>query len=351
MEFADQLLSWFDRCGRKNFPWQQNCDPYRIWVSEIMLQQTRTTTAVAYFERFVDRFATVDELAGADIDSVLHLWSGLGYYSRANHLHRAAQIIRDRYGGELPRAIDTLQSLPGIGRSTAGAILAQAYGDRHPILDGNAKRVICRYHAVDGWPGKAAVQRRLWALAKAHTPHQRVADYTQAIMDLGATVCTRSRPLCEQCPIARDCIAFLNNRQRSLPTPRPLKPLPSREIYCVIVRADNGNILLEKRPPVGVWGGLYSFPECATIHQIDPLLQQRFGLTVTTMRLLAPIKHTFSHYKLMIHPAVVETKIADTWQVMESAPTVWYNNTTQPIDQPIGIAAPVQRILQQLESL
>ncbi|NIR32193.1 MAG: A/G-specific adenine glycosylase, partial [Gammaproteobacteria bacterium] len=226
--FAARVLGWFDRHGRKNLPWQQAPTPYRVWVSEIMLQQTQVGTVVPYYQRFMARFPDVQSLARAPLDEVLHVWSGLGYYARARHLHRAAQRVCEEHGGAFPTERAALEQLPGIGRSTAGAILALACDQRHPILDGNVKRVLCRYHGVEGWPGGSEVLRRLWALADAHTPKRRVTAYTQAIMDLGATVCTRAQPACGRCPLASGCRAHLEGREAELPIPRRPPPRPLR---------------------------------------------------------------------------------------------------------------------------
>ena len=261
--FARALLAWFDQHGRHDLPWQTDPTPYRVWVSEVMLQQTRVPTVLRYFPGFMERFPDVAVLAEAPLDDVLHLWSGLGYYARARNLHRAASVVRDAHDGRMPDQREALEALPGIGRSTAGAILALAHGQRHAILDGNVKRVLARYHLVEGWPGRSAVLDRLWGLAESHTPRRRVAAYTQAIMDLGATVCTRSRPLCRACPLAESCGALSHGRTAELPSPRPKPTLPERTTAFLILRDSHGRVLLERRPPSGVWGGLWSFPECA----------------------------------------------------------------------------------------
>ena len=222
---AERLIGWHARHGRRHLPWQRDPTPYRVWVSEIMLQQTQVSVVIGYYERFMARFPEIEALAGATLDDVLGLWTGLGYYSRARNLHLAAVFVRDRHGGAMPRDLDALVALPGIGRSTAGAILALSHGDRHPILDGNVKRVLCRYHGIRGWPGQSRVERTLWALAERHTPREHVATYTQAIMDLGATLCARSRPLCSICPIGIDCVARRDGTQARLPAP----PTPARD--------------------------------------------------------------------------------------------------------------------------
>ena len=259
--FARRLLAWFDTHGRHDLPWQQNPSPYRVWVSEIMLQQTQVTTVIPYYQRFMARFPTVNALAAARLDDVLHLWSGLGYYARARNLYRAATDLVSTRNGELPTSLNEMIGLPGIGRSTGAAILALAHNQRHAILDGNVKRVLSRFHEVAGWSGETATQRKLWTLAEQHTPESRVADYTQAIMDLGATVCARRRPACTLCPLNQDCGAARSGRQHLLPAPRPRRVRPVRKARCLVVESSSGGVLLQRRPPQGIWGGLWSFPE------------------------------------------------------------------------------------------
>jgi A/G-specific adenine glycosylase len=260
-EIADALLPWFDRHGRHDLPWKAGADPYRIWLSEIMLQQTQVTTVIPYYERFLEAFPDADALAAAEVDAVLARWTGLGYYARARNLHRAARAIVDDHGGRFPADVDALAALPGIGRSTAGAIAAQAFGVRAPILDGNVKRVITRLAAVEGWPGRTAVARELWALAEDWTPAERVADYTQAVMDLGATVCTPRRPACDACPLADRCLARARGLQHRLPTPKPKREKPERRTRMLLIQDPDGAVLLERRPPQGIWGGLWCFPQ------------------------------------------------------------------------------------------
>ena len=267
--FATALLAWFDRHGRKDLPWQRERTPYRVWLSEVMLQQTQVRTAIPYFERFAAALPTLPDLAAAPEDQVLALWSGLGYYSRARNLLRAARICIERHDGALPHDIDALSALPGIGRSTAAAILAQAFGERHAILDGNVRRVLARFHGLHGWHGSGPVQRALWNLADRHTPATRTADYTQAIMDLGATVCTRARPRCGDCPLGNACIARRDGLVEVLPTPKPARAIPERETTMLIVHDPAGRVLLERRPPSGVWGSLWSLPECAGENDLE----------------------------------------------------------------------------------
>ena len=343
--FGGRLLTWFDRHGRKNLPWQIDPTPYRVWVSEIMLQQTQVTTVIPYYQRFMQRFPDVSTLAEADQDEVLHLWSSLGYYARGRNLHQAARIICAQHEGKVPDDIDTLQSLPGIGRSSAGSILSLAGGQRHPILDGNVKRVLCRYHAVEGWPGKSVVNRQLWLLAEGHTPQSRVAAYTQAIMDLGATVCVRNRPHCEHCPVEEHCIARRESRQTELPTRKPRKHLPRRETTFLIVRDELGRVLLEKRPPSGIWGGLWGFPECEVGTDPAGWIQKHLGQTACSLNRLPTVHHGFTHYHLDIHPVVVSigTTGGPIEQVSESGETLWHDGSTE-----LGLAAPVSELLSTL---
>lgn len=303
---AGRLIRWHARHGRRNLPWQSDPTPYRVWVSEIMLQQTRVSVVIGYYERFMARFPGLVALADAPLDDVLGLWTGLGYYSRARNLHRAAALVRDRHGGTMPRDLDALVSLPGIGRSTAGAILALSHGDRHPILDGNVKRVLCRYHGVAGWPGEGRVERVLWALAERHTPHEGIAAYTQAIMDLGATLCVRSRPLCSICPIETDCVARREGAQAEYPAPRPRRAVPRRETAFLVLRDPAGALLLERRPPVGIWGGLWCFPECDPAADFEAVCRARFDVRPIAVTALAPIAHGFTHFKLDVYPILVE---------------------------------------------
>jgi A/G-specific adenine glycosylase len=299
---AARLLAWFDRAGRKSLPWQQDPTPYRVWVSEIMLQQTQVATVIGYYERFLQRFPDLRTLAQASVDDVLHLWTGLGYYARGRNLHRAAQQIVAEHDGELPDSLEEVEALPGIGRSTAGAILALSRGRRHPILDGNVKRVLSRYFGVDGYAGLPAVERKLWDLADRCTPAERVGAYTQAIMDLGATVCVRSRPLCHACPLSDDCYARARGLQSELPTPRPKKARPHKTAHAVIALRDDGAILLERRPPVGLWGGLWTFPQFDDL----PAAREWFhAMADRPVEELPPYLHAFTHFDLTLHPVLI----------------------------------------------
>ncbi len=349
--FADRLLAWFDEHGRKDLPWQRDPSPYPVWVSEIMLQQTQVATVIPYFNRFVDRFPDVHALAAAPLDEVLHLWSGLGYYARARNLHRSARIVAGEYGGNLPDDIDALQRLPGIGRSTAGAILALAHDRRQPILDGNVKRVLCRYHAIGEWPGKPAVEKRLWTLAETATPERRARDYTQAIMDLGATLCTRARPDCARCPQADGCAARREGRPTAYPASKPKSLRPERDATLLLLTDPDRGILLERRPPAGVWGGLWSLPEapeaCRDEDAIRAWCAQALGCRIGALAPLPEVRHGFTHFMLAIRP--LQACVTETAALMEAGRFVWYNGASPRSDQraapAVGIAAPVARLI------
>jgi A/G-specific adenine glycosylase len=341
--FAAALLAWFDDHGRHDLPWQHPRDAYRVWLSEIMLQQTQVATVVGYFERFVAALPSLPALAAATEDQVLALWSGLGYYRRARFLHRAAQLCVERHGGELPRDFDALAALPGIGRSTAGAILAQAHGLRFPILDGNVKRVLARYHGIHGHPGESAVEKQLWRHADAHTPTARVADYTQAIMDLGATVCTRARPRCEACPLAGGCVARRDGLVAQLPSAKPAKTTPTRDTVMLILRDASGRVLLERRGPQGVWSGLWSLPEAGDHDAAWRRARQHAH--IDDARSLAPFTHVFSHYKLRIEPLLFDGATAPHG-IGDNHGLRWCDTGELAA---LGLPAPVRKLLEQLE--
>ena len=344
--FNEKLLKWFDLHGRKDLPWQQNRTPYRVWVSEIMLQQTQVASVIPYFQRFMKRFPDVRRLADADLDEVLHYWAGLGYYSRARNLHRAAKIILDNHNGQFPLELDQVQALPGVGRSTAGAILALSNGQRHPILDGNVKRVLTRYLAIPGWPGKADVEKRLWACAENFTPSHHIDDYTQAIMDLGATICTRAKPQCEQCPLNLDCAGYAQGRVAEYPAPKPRKVLPVKFRQFLMLQDGAGGVLLEKRPPTGIWGGLWSFPEVTVEENISHWCKKNLGCGIDNLKKWPVVRHTFSHYHLDISP--VSARISKFQpSIMEQGRHLWY----QPgANIKLGLAAPVKRLLDQIHT-
>ncbi|KRD80339.1 A/G-specific adenine glycosylase [Lysobacter sp. Root983] len=345
--FASRLLRWFDVCGRHDLPWQHPRTPYRVWLSEIMLQQTQVKTAAPYFERFVAALPTLPELAAASQDQVLALWSGLGYYARARNLHAAAQRCVERHGGELPRDLDALTALPGIGRSTAAAILSQAWNDRHAILDGNVKRVLSRYHGIDGYPGLPAVEKQLWALAERHVaspdlPDTRLADYTQAQMDLGATLCTRADPACVLCPLQDDCVARREGRVAELPTPKPGKAVPQRHAQVLWLQDAQARVLLQRRPPVGIWASLWTLPQA----EDDAAAQAWFGAHAhgdfAAAQRLAPIAHAFSHYKLELQPL--------RWRGIALRDAVGDNDGLRWVARAelseLGIPAPIRKLLE-----
>jgi A/G-specific adenine glycosylase len=344
--FRRRLLSWFDRHGRKDLPWQRSRNPYCIWVSEIMLQQTQVATVIPYYTRFLNSFPNLKRLAQADLDDVLHHWTGLGYYARARNLHKAAQRIRDQHRGRFPKDIDALQALPGIGRSTAGAILAFAFDQQQPILDGNVKRVLTRLHAIDQWPGERDTEKQLWKIAERYTPAKRVADFTQAIMDLGATVCTRSKPQCQRCPLSDYCAAHAEGDPARYPGRKKREALRERQTTMVLVRHNGNQVLLQKRPPTGIWGGLWSFPERTghDVRDLDRWARQSLGITIRVIRELPIVSHTFSHFRMHIQPVTAEL-VGNSDSIMEQPDTVWYK-----LDHPDkrGFAAPVNRLLQQM---
>jgi A/G-specific adenine glycosylase len=345
--FASALLGWFDHHGRKHLPWQQQIAPYRVWVSEIMLQQTQVSTVIPYYERFMQRFPDVRALAAADDDEVLHLWTGLGYYARARNLLRAARVIVAEHGGEFPDTLEAVQALPGIGRSTAGAILAISKSQRHPILDGNVKRVLTRCFGIHGFPGETAVERRLWEVADACTPAHRVADYTQAIMDLGATVCVRSRPLCVVCPMHEHCVARREGLQAVLPTPKPRRERPERTAYAAILRRADGAVLLERRPPVGLWGGLWMFPQFEQREAAIVWLEQQAVDAPLTTRALPPYSHSFTHFDLTLQPILVGNA-RELSAVADAQRYCWYD-ARQPAK--IGLAKPAVDLIRGLAEL
>lgn len=348
--FSDIVLTWFDQHGRKNLPWQQEITPYRVWVSEIMLQQTQVKTVIPYFERFMASFPDVHALADAEQDAVLKHWSGLGYYARARNMHKAANMVKNEFGGEFPKTLDEMISLSGIGRSTAAAILSIAHNQKEAILDGNVKRVLCRAFVVEGWTGKSAVLKQLWEIADALVPDTRNADYTQAMMDLGATVCTRSNPHCNQCPLSADCLANKQGNQTDYPAKKTKKALPEKQTTMLLIqdksKAGTPLIYMEKRPPIGIWGGLWCFPQFETSTQANEWLQQEFDVDIKEALKLDTIKHIFSHFRLMIQPLIITVETPLMIGVMENDDKLWYNITTEFHG---GLAAPVQQLLKQLK--
>ena len=340
--FSANLLLWFDQHGRHDLPWQLNITPYRVWISEVMLQQTQTTTAAPYFTNFIDTFPSIDKLASASIDAVLHNWTGLGYYARARNLHKAANLLMDKYNGELPMSVSELEALPGIGPSTAGAIVAICANQKATILDGNVKRVLARCFAIDGWPGKKATAKALWQKAEQLTPDTRVRDYTQAIMDLGATLCTRTSPDCSNCPFETECIAHQSNRSDQFPAKKPKKVVPVRTTTMLVIENPQGELLLQQRLSTGLWSGLWSFPEGDAIK--DTLLQLDIETTlIESQARKEKFRHSFTHFHLEITP--VHVKLTDTPATIGGKPIVWYSPSA-PAE--IGLTGPVTRLLKEL---
>ena len=350
--FSANVLNWFDKHGRKNLPWQMDRSPYRVWISEIMLQQTQVSTAIPYFERFMTQLPTLNSLARAELDEVLSLWSGLGYYARARNLHRAAQIIQNDFGGVFPQDFEQTLSLPGIGRSTAGAILSLSMGQHHPILDGNIKRILARHFTVDGWPGNNKVANLLWQHSERLTPRKRVADFNQAMMDLGSGICTRTKPDCKQCPLFASCHAHKENTQTEYPGKKPKKTTPIRAIKMLLVSNKSGEILLQRRPPSGIWGGLLSLPEIPVDTDTAQWCKKTIGFTVNEKYRWPVLRHTFSHFHLDISPVLATVKSLKNC-VMEDSEWVWYNNG--PMDKQAklagGLPAPVTKLLKQHREL
>ncbi|MGD8357611.1 MAG: A/G-specific adenine glycosylase [Lysobacterales bacterium] len=301
--FAVRVLAWWDEHGRKDLPWQHPRTPYRVWISEIMLQQTQVSTVIPYFERWMESFPDVRTLAAAPLDDALSHWAGLGYYARARNLHKAARLCVSHFGGDLPATAEELCTLPGIGLSSANAIVSQASDRPAAVLDGNVRRVLSRHAAIEGWTGRSAVKKKLWAVAESLLPDDRGADYTQAIMDLGATVCTRSKPGCGHCPIRADCTALEHGRVAELPSPKPRIRVGERTIHMLVVRDTEDRVLLERRPPNGVWGGLWSLPEGDSPESVAAAL----GFGGDHIRALPAFEHRLSHLKLTIRPSLLVT--------------------------------------------
>jgi len=346
--FAGRLLRWFAVSGRKNLPWQSAPTPYRAWVSEIMLQQTQVATVIPYYERFMARFPTVQALADAPADEVLHLWSGLGYYARARNLHACAKRLMQEHGGEFPESLAAVESLPGIGRSTAAAILALSRGRHHAILDGNVKRVLSRVFGIEGDPSTPATLMRLWAQADACTPAQRVADYTQAIMDLGATVCTRSRPLCTLCPMTEDCVAAKTGRQAELPGRKRKLARKSREATLLLAQVSlntGQSILLERRPESGIWGGLWSPPQFDSEDDALAWCRREIGEPAQAPEALRPIEHAFTHFDLRLNP--VRVQCAESDAVREEGGRLWYTLRSPPR---VGLPQPIKALFERIRN-
>lgn len=345
-QFAEAVLAWFAAHGRHDLPWQQDKSAYRVWLSEIMLQQTQVATVIPYYRRFLHRFPSIVTLANANIDDVLQLWQGLGYYARARNLHRAAVMIRDSYDGRFPTELETVLTLPGIGRSTAGAILSFAYEQSWPILDGNVKRVLSRCFQVPGWYGQSATMKRLWSLSERLTPRQNTADFNQAMMDLGATRCLKSKPDCEACPLNNCCQSFAQNTQQLFPHKKPRKIKPQKQTLMLVNRFED-RVLLYRRPPSGIWGGLWSLPEVTGEAEMnnwqDQVLRRRLQAESINENQL---KHQFTHFSLDISVAIFRlTALPD--QINDDEHLVF-----APLNrlQEYGLPTPVRRILKSIHS-
>ncbi|GAB2197614.1 A/G-specific adenine glycosylase [Sessilibacter sp. MAH4] len=378
VNFSERVLEWFYQYGRKDLPWQKNITPYRVWISEIMLQQTQVATVIPYFERFMKRFPTLKALAQAPVDDVLSHWSGLGYYARARNLHKCAITVFTEHKGKFPHTVDQLAELPGIGRSTAGAIASISMGLNAPILDGNVKRVLARHFAIGGWPGKTEVLNQLWQVAEAHTPADNCNHYTQAMMDLGATLCTRTKPNCQACPLVETCVAFKENRQLEFPGKKPKTQKPTKYTAMLMFINQNGEVYLQQRPSHGIWGGLWSFPEVlqsddqtvfeqaitennsdknnsknnannngndlsAAIHKHCSTLNAH----IKSQQLWPSFIHTFSHYHLHIQPVLITLANNPAHIAEQSGQWLTLNNQTNP-ESGLGLAAPVTKLLKQL---
>ena len=341
--FAERLLAWFDVHGRHDLPWQHPREPYRVWLSEIMLQQTQVATVIPYFARFLARFPDLQTLAHAPLDDVIALWAGLGYYARARNLHRCAQVLVEQHGGVWPRDIDAVAALPGIGRSTAAAILSQAYGDRHAILDGNVRRVLARHTATPGWPGVPAVQKILWQAAEARLPQTRLADYTQALMDLGATLCTSRKPSCLLCPVAADCTARAQDRVSEFPGAKPVRARPHRRSQLLLIVDEDSRLLLERRAPSGLWGGLWCPPLLGENDaSLDDWLAQQ-DLAAEHREALPAFTHSFTHFDLELQPLRVQARMRGT--ALGEARWQWIDAEQQ---AQLGMPAPIRRMLASL---
>ncbi|GAA0247691.1 A/G-specific adenine glycosylase [Marinomonas primoryensis] len=342
--FAPRVLAWFDEHGRKTLPWQENKTPYRVWISEIMLQQTQVTTVIPYYHKFMTSFPSVEALAQAEQDEVLAHWSGLGYYARARNMHKAAKMLVDEFDSEFPQSVEGVCELPGIGRSTAAAILSISRGVQAAILDGNVKRVLSRFHAVPTWPGEKKTENAMWELAENYMPSERCGDYTQAMMDLGATLCTRSKPQCLLCPLESDCEGRQTPDPTQFPIRKPKKAAkPEKSIQLLVLMNQQEQLLLEKRPQTGIWGGLWSLPELATDESVVLHIEQRFSAQVSSVIPLSSFRHTFSHYHLDISPSQIQMAAAN-W-IMEGDKYQWFS---QQEALALGLPAPVRSILEKI---
>ncbi len=340
-DFSNQLITWFQRHGRKNLPWQKKKTAYRIWVSEIMLQQTQVKTVIPYFIRFMHRFPTVSRLASAELDEVLECWAGLGYYSRAKYLHQSARRVRDKHHGKIPAEIAALVQLPGIGRSTAGAILALCYEKPFPILDGNVKRVLTRYFNIAGWPGKSQVEKKLWKLSERLLPAKQIADYTQSLMDLGALICTIQTPDCAVCPVRNNCQARIANKIALRPGKKPAVSKPQRSVIMLIITVKD-SVLLVRRPPTGIWAGLMCFPEFTRFESMEIWCRKQLKASYSINE-WAVFKHTFTHFHLIVTPIHINLPAKPKQGVRETS-YVWCKMYAQ-----LAVPAPVKKLLQKLQ--
>jgi A/G-specific adenine glycosylase len=342
-DFAASLIDWHASHGRHELPWQHGRTAYRVWVSEIMLQQTQVATVIPYFDRFMQRFPDVGTLAAAPLDEVLHLWSGLGYYARARNLHRAAVRIAAEYGGRFPGSFDAVAHLPGIGRSTAGAILALSRGERFPILDGNVRRVLSRHFGVEGNTSDRAVLQKLWNLSEECTPTAHVDTYTQAVMDMGATVCVRRNPACAACPVSATCVAHSTGRQHELPSPKPARRRALRQVFMLAAVREDGDVLLERRPERGIWGGLWCLPEFESATDAAVYVRRALQGAAARPVPLAPVEHAFTHFDLVITPLLAHC--SGSASAPDPGQTQWYRGRDP---ARLGLPAPIRLLLEQL---
>jgi len=344
--FSHNIINWYNKHGRKSLPWQENKTPYRVWISEIMLQQTQVKTVIPYYLRFMESFPTVLALANASEDEVLHHWTGLGYYARARNLHKAAKHIRDQYNGEFPTNIEEVVELSGIGRSTAAAILSLSLNKHHAILDGNVKRVLARCYLVEGHNAQSKFEKALWPIAEKLSPKNNIAKYNQAMMDIGSLICTRTKPNCNECPVSTHCLAKASERQAEFPNKKPKKTIPVKSTVMVIAKHGN-KLLMIKRPPSGIWGGLWCFPETSSLDNINNVLSS-FNLSATKTIPLEQFRHTFSHFHLDIEPVLVECIQNESKEVNETPDQQWYNLAQEEL---VGFAASTQKLVSLVKQI
>ena len=348
--FSQKLLKWFQKHGRKNLPWQKNKTPYRVWLSEIMLQQTQVNTVIPYYLKFIKSFPDITSLANAPQDEVLHLWTGLGYYARARNLHKTAQIICNEHAGKFPDSSEALQSLPGIGRSTAGAILSFANGQNHAILDGNVKRILARHYLIEGWTASSKTQKKLWTLIEKITPEKHCDDFNQALMDLGSSLCSRSKPQCQQCPLNTSCKAYKSNLTKCYPTPKAKTIKPEKSTYLLMIMPEMNKILLEQRPQQGIWGGLWSFPQCQTLDDIHYWLDNKQFKTMGEMEFYPEFRHSFTHFHLNITAVKILIKTPEVFTIHEGLNNnfVWYQPSKA---LKLGMPTPITKLISQIVSI